>query len=130
MGRTRNAGRHSAKAIIRRNDGVILGTLRAFGKSAKAAASSAKRIMGQQGIPAKRNVAAGFVDGSGVFHPIRASYDYSEKRAGEWPLKHYRPARPVRRKPKKKTAKRKRNKTLNFGERMARARRRAKRSRR
>ena len=31
----------------------------------------------------KRNVAAGFVDEEGVFHPIRASYDYSAKRAGE-----------------------------------------------
>jgi hypothetical protein len=32
---------------------------------------------------AVRNVAAGFVDDDGVFHPIRASYDYSAKRAGE-----------------------------------------------
>ena len=31
----------------------------------------------------RRNVAAGFVDEEGVFHPIRASYDYSAKRAGE-----------------------------------------------
>lgn len=30
-----------------------------------------------------RNVAAGFMDEDGIFHPIRASYDYSGKRAGE-----------------------------------------------
>jgi len=30
-----------------------------------------------------RNVAAGFYDEDGVFHPIRASYDYSARRAGE-----------------------------------------------
>lgn len=32
---------------------------------------------------AKTNVAAGFYDEDGYFHPIRASYDYSPKRAGE-----------------------------------------------
>ncbi|HLJ17978.1 MAG TPA: hypothetical protein VKV15_26005 [Bryobacteraceae bacterium] len=30
-----------------------------------------------------KNVAAGFYDDLGVFHPIRASYDYSAKRAHE-----------------------------------------------
>lgn len=30
-----------------------------------------------------RNVAMGFVDGSGIFHPIRASGDYSPRAAGE-----------------------------------------------
>jgi hypothetical protein len=35
------------------------------------------------GNPRSRNVAAGFVDEEGIFHPIRASYDYSRKRAGE-----------------------------------------------
>jgi hypothetical protein len=30
----------------------------------------------------RKNIAAGFYDDSG-FHPIRASYDYSSKRAGE-----------------------------------------------
>ena len=30
-----------------------------------------------------KNVAAGFVDEDGIFHPIRASFDYSPKRAGE-----------------------------------------------
>ena len=31
----------------------------------------------------KRNVAAGFFDEDGYFHPIRASYDYSPGRVGE-----------------------------------------------
>lgn len=31
----------------------------------------------------RRNVAAGFYDEDGYFHPIRASYDYSRSRAGE-----------------------------------------------
>lgn len=35
----------------------------------------------------RRNVAAGFYDEDGYFHPIRASYDYSRSRAGEPPLK-------------------------------------------
>jgi hypothetical protein len=30
-----------------------------------------------------KNVAAGFVDEDGIFHPIRASYDYKPGRAGE-----------------------------------------------
>jgi hypothetical protein len=30
-----------------------------------------------------RNVAAGFVDEDGIFHPLRASFDYSASRAGE-----------------------------------------------
>jgi hypothetical protein len=31
----------------------------------------------------RHNVAAGFYDDEGIFHPLRASYDYSESRAGE-----------------------------------------------
>lgn len=31
----------------------------------------------------KRNVAAGFYDEDGIFHPMRASYDYDPKRVGE-----------------------------------------------
>lgn len=31
----------------------------------------------------KKNIAAGYYDEDNVFHPIRASYDYSAKRAGE-----------------------------------------------
>jgi hypothetical protein len=36
-------------------------------------------------LPVKmlRNVAAGFYDEDGIFHPIRASFAYSGKRAGE-----------------------------------------------
>jgi hypothetical protein len=45
-----------------------------FGKSYKRAAAAGRRFL--------RNVAAGFWDDTG-FHPIRASYDYSGKRAGE-----------------------------------------------
>ena len=30
-----------------------------------------------------RNVAAGFYDEEGIFHPIRASHDYKPRRAGE-----------------------------------------------
>lgn len=29
------------------------------------------------------NIAAGFVDEDGIFHPIRSSFDYSRERAGE-----------------------------------------------
>lgn len=41
----------------------------------------------------KRNVVAGFRDEEGIFHPIRASYDYSRKRGGEPPRKSRRKAR-------------------------------------
>jgi hypothetical protein len=44
-----------------------------------------------------KNVAAGFYDDEGIFHPIRASYDYKGSRAGE-----------SKRKGKKRKAKRKR----------------------
>ena len=35
----------------------------------------------------RRNVAAGFYDEEGIFHPIRASFDYSRSRAGERPAR-------------------------------------------
>ena len=35
----------------------------------------------------RKNVAAGFRDEEGVFHPIRASYDYEKSRVGEAPKK-------------------------------------------
>jgi len=41
-----------------------------------------------------RNVAAGFYDEDGIFHPIRASYDYSSGRAGD----RSKPAKKKRRK--------------------------------
>lgn len=49
----------------------------------------------------RRNVAAGYVDGAGRFHPLRASYDYSPKRAGEkspWVRGRAAPKRKARRK--------------------------------
>jgi hypothetical protein len=33
--------------------------------------------------PGRNNVAAGFVDEEGIFHPIRASYDYDRGRGGD-----------------------------------------------
>jgi hypothetical protein len=39
------------------------------------------------GKPWGKNVAAGYVDEEGEFHPIRASYDYSGSRAGDAPKK-------------------------------------------
>ena len=51
----------------------------------------------------RRNVAAGWVEEeTGIFHPIRASYDYSRSRAGERPLKKAKKRR------KKATAKKRR----------------------
>lgn len=47
--------------------------------------------------PRRRNIAAGFVDEDGVFHPIRASYNYSPGRVGEKSK-----ARPAKRKAKAK----------------------------
>ncbi len=46
-----------------------------FGKTAQAVKSAAKAFV-------KKNIAEGFWDG-GIFHPIRASSDYSRGRAGE-----------------------------------------------
>lgn len=36
---------------------------------------------------ARRNIAAGFHDDEGIFHPIRASYDYDPSRGGDRPRK-------------------------------------------
>lgn len=70
-----------------------------------------------------RNVAEGFMDANGVFHPIRKSWDYERKRAGEkaekrtaWQTKstERKPAKKrakkavAKRKPAKKTATKKR----------------------
>jgi len=46
-----------------------------------------KFIVRQQnpGKKGRKNIAAGFYDEDGEFHPIRASYDYSPARAGEKP---------------------------------------------
>ena len=53
----------------------------------------------------RRNVAAGWTEEeTGIFHPIRASYDYSRSRAGEKAKK--RPKAKKRRKAKAKTKRR------------------------
>lgn len=59
-------------------------------RAAKRAASKTKTRLAsralQRSVPLKkkrRNVAQGFYDGNGVFHPIRASHDYDGKTAGE-----------------------------------------------
>jgi len=52
-----------------------IGSATFHGKSYKAANAAGRRYL--------RNIAAGFYDADGVFHPIRASFDYSSKRAGE-----------------------------------------------
>lgn len=52
-----------------------VGSATFFGKSYKKALSAGRRFL--------KNIAAGFYDEDGVFHPIRASYDYSSSRAGE-----------------------------------------------
>ena len=57
--------------------------------------------------PKRKNVAAGFVDEDGVFHPIRASYDYKPTRAGDKPK---RKAATKKRKPAKRKATAKRRK--------------------
>lgn len=46
----------------------------------------ARRNPGGRITPVK-NVSAGFHDEDGIFHPIRASFDYSRSRAGEPPKK-------------------------------------------
>lgn len=62
------------------------------GKSYKKALAAGRRYL--------KNIAAGFYDEDGIFHPIRASYDYSPGRAGE--------ARRRRPKAKKRTKTRRR----------------------
>lgn len=58
----------------------------------------------------RRNVAAGWVEEeTGIFHPIRASYDYSRSRAGERPLKRRaKPKRKAKAKARPKARKRRR----------------------
>lgn len=45
----------------------------------------------------KRNIAAGFYDEDGIFHPIRASFDYDRSRAGDKPKKRAKPKRRAKR---------------------------------
>jgi hypothetical protein len=45
-------------------------------------------LRGGRFTPAKRrNIAAGFHDEEGIFHPIRASYDYDSSRGDDRPRK-------------------------------------------
>ena len=44
----------------------------------------ARRNPGGRIVP-RKNIAAGFYDEEGQFHPIRASFDYSGARAGDKP---------------------------------------------
>lgn len=61
------------------------------GRKAKLAAASEKYYEALGSNPRrKRNVAAGFYDEDGYFHPIRASYDYDRKRGGDRPKRRKR----------------------------------------
>ena len=70
----------TSKIVSKRNPSKILHRITSFGKSLKQAISRNRRVAGE--IARRRNIAMGFWDG-GVFHPIRASSDYSRGRAGE-----------------------------------------------
>lgn len=48
---------------------------------------------------ARKNIAAGFHDEEGIFHPIRASFDYDPARGGDRARKA-RPKAKVKKKPK------------------------------
>src|SRR5579863_7900828 len=63
----------SAKLFTRKGNPV--GRLTFFGRSKKQAQSRAKHYA------RAHNIAEGFYDPSGVFHPIRAAADYSERKA-------------------------------------------------
>lgn len=54
-------------------------TVRVRGKSRKSAMSRANSFRRTH----LKNIMAGFYDEDGIFHPIRASKDYSPSRAGE-----------------------------------------------
>lgn len=70
----------TSKVVSRRNPSKILHRITSFGKSLKQAVARNRRAMGD--IARKRNIEMGYWDG-GIFHPIRASSDYSGARAGE-----------------------------------------------
>ena len=55
------------------------------------------------GIKSRQNVAAGFHDSEGRFHPIRASFDYDPSRTGEAPKRKKKKKAP---KMKRRTARR------------------------
>jgi hypothetical protein len=61
----------------RKKKSALASQYRGYTRAKKAAAQA------RQNPRRRRNVAAGFYDEDGYFHPIRASYDYSRSRAGE-----------------------------------------------
>jgi len=72
----------NASAVrVRRSGGQLLVDLKVRG------------IKALGGKPRRRNVAAGFYDDEGIFHPIRASYDYKRSAAGEKPKKRRKSTR-------------------------------------
>lgn len=77
-----------------------VGTATFFGKSLKRAEAAGRRFL--------RNIAAGFYDASGVFHPIRASDDYDRRRVGERLARPARRSARAKRRPARKPARRKR----------------------
>lgn len=85
----------------------------------KILSARAGTLRGGRFVPAKRkNIAAGFHDEEGIFHPIRASFDYSPSRGGDKPRKGKRkkaaakaPARKRARPAAKKRAKAKKKRS-------------------
>jgi hypothetical protein len=70
----------TSKIVSKKNPSKILHKITSFGKSIKQAMSRNRRAVGD--FATKRNIAMGFYEG-GIFHPIRASKDYSKANAGE-----------------------------------------------
>jgi len=69
----------------------------------KILSARAGTLRGGRFIPAKRkNIAAGFHDDEGIFHPIRASFDYDPSRGGDRPRKGKRKKKAVKAKPARK----------------------------
>ena len=72
----------------------------------KILSARAGTLRGGRFIPAKRkNIAAGFHDEEGIFHPIRASFDYDPSRGGDRPRKGKRKKKAVVKKAARKRAK-------------------------
>jgi len=66
---------------------ALMKDLRRIGASAVRSAGGGTAYVSTKQNPRRRNVSAGFVDEEGIFHPIRASYDYNRRRAGDPPKK-------------------------------------------
>ena len=71
-----------------------VGSATFLGKSYKKALAAGRRYL--------RNIAAGFYDSEGIFHPIRASHDYQPYLAGEKAGRRSRPKRKAKRKAKRR----------------------------